>query len=109
MNFEIGDVIEVTIKLEADIPDEDWDKGVIDMDKYDKKYSVDYSCQRTGSSCSDDFTVEAGFTIDDEIDCYIKEDLPKIYPEIADYEIFDINKDDFEYQSAKVKIKALKE
>lgn len=109
MDFEIGDVINVSIRLDADIPEEDFEKDVIEMDKYDKKYSVDYYCERTGASCSDNFTVEKGSDIDDDINNYIEEDLQKIYPEITEYEIFDVKKDDFQEQSAKVRIKALKQ
>ncbi len=107
MEFEIGDVIDVSIRLEVNIPEEDYSKSIIEIDNYEKHYYVDYSCARTSSSCFYDFTIEEGFSINDEIDSYIKEDLQKIYPEIAEYEIFDVNKDDFEYQSAKVRIKSL--
>lgn len=108
MKFEIGDIIEVSITLDVDIPEEELAKNVIDIDNYEKNYSVDYHCERSGSACSYEFTVEKGFSIDDDIDVYVKEDLKKIYPEITGYEIFDVEKDDIDYQSAKIKITSLK-
>ena len=36
MKFEIGDIIEVSITLDVDIPEEELEKNVIDIDNYEK-------------------------------------------------------------------------
>lgn len=108
--FEIGDVIEVSMDIEYKIPLEVEAKDVICLDDYEAKYEINYSFPRNLGFSSINFTVDAGFSSSfcDDIELYLEESLLEDLREISEYELFDIDNTG-EYQTAKIRIKALKE
>jgi hypothetical protein len=108
--FEIGDIIDVSMSIEYQIPPEDEEKSVIDLNDYDAKYEIHYSFPRKLGFSTVDFSVEAGFcpSFGDDIKQYIEESFEQDLEEIAEYELFDVDNTG-EYQTAKIRIKALKE
>ncbi len=102
-----GDIIDVSVSVELlDVPD---DLSVINVNEFNQRYYVNYYVQGTNLLSSFDFEVEAGFipSFDGDIEAFIKEDLPIIFEEITDYEIFDIDNSDCDNLSAKVRVKAV--
>ena len=110
IGFEVGDVIEVSMKIEYDIPAEDEEKSVIDLSDYDAKYEIHYSYPRDLGFSFLDFKVDAGYSADfgDDIEQYIEESIEQDLEEISEYELVDVdNRGD--YQTARIRVKALKE
>ena len=104
--IKVNDVIDVRLRITLeDVPE---NLTEIDWSDYNKNYSFAFFL---GDECLGgvDFDLEAGYSIDDEISEMIKEDFLKWFEEVSDFEIFDVESDDYEYQKAKVRIKALKE
>lgn len=106
--FEIGDVIEVSMRIEHQVPSEDEEKSVIDLSDYATRYEIDYSYPRELGFLSLDFTVAAGCISDfkDDIEQYLAEYLRTDLAEIADYELIEVDIAG-EYQTAKIRIKHL--
>ena len=109
-DFKVGDVIEVSMSIEYNIPPEDEEKSVIDLNDYDANYNISYHYPHKLGFADIDFTIEAGFSPDfgDDIKQYIEESIEQDLEEISEYEIFDVDNKG-EYQTAKIRIKALKE
>ncbi len=109
IGFETGDVIDVSMKIDYDIPDEDEEKSVVDLNDYVAKYTIHYSYPRNLGFSFLDFKVDAGCCVDfnDDIEQYIKESIEKDLEEISEYELFDVDNSG-DYQTAKIRIKTLK-
>lgn len=107
--FKTGDIIEVSMRIEYQIPIEDEVKSDIDVNDYEAKYSIYYSFPRKLGFSAIDFSVEAGYcpSFCDDIEQYIEESIEQDLEEIAEYELFDVNNTG-EYQTAKIRVKALK-
>ena len=108
--LNVGDVLDISLRIETLIPDEDFEKNeVLDNSDYAHDYDVWFykGEQFVGSS---EFQVEAGFcpSFGDDIEEYIAEEISQTYADITEYEVFDINKSNYEHQTAKIKIKATK-
>ena len=107
--LNVGDVLDITLRIESLIPDEDFEKNEVLVDS---DYAHDYDVwfykgdQFIGSS---EFQLEAGFcpSFSDDIEEYIEEEMPQTYADITEYEVFDVDKSNFEHQTAKIKIKAI--
>lgn len=108
--FQTGDVIEVSMNIEPQIPPEDDEKLEIDLNDYAIRYNITYRYPKNMGFADIDFTVEAGcYTgFGDDIKNYIEESIELDLEEIAEYELFDVDNTG-EYQTAKIRIKALKE
>ena len=106
MTLKENDVIEVSISITPQIPEEDEEKTVIDLNDYATDYCINYSYPDSGFT-DVSFTEEAGCSsfcdIKDYLEQYLKDDIT----EIDEYELFDIN-DVGEYQTAKIKVKSVK-
>ena len=105
--FNVGDIIEVSMKIEYHIPEEDETKPEIDLSDYATTYEIHYSYPEEGFM-DIDFTVDAGCIacFNDDLKIYLEEYLKKDMEEIAEYELFDIDNKG-EYQTAKIKITKL--
>ena len=55
--FEIGDIIDVSMSIDYQIPPEDEEKSVIDLNDYDAKYEIHYSFPRKLGFSTVDFSV----------------------------------------------------
>ena len=105
-----GDIINVTMSMEQQIPEEDLkNNDIIDPNNYDTKCNVSYRHPNDAGWTEVDYTDEAGYCSYISISDYLKEHLKEDIDYLLDYEIFDVDDDDFEYQTAKIKIKTLKE
>ena len=106
--FNVGDIIEVSMKIEYQIPEEDETKPVIDLSDYPTIYEIDYSYPKEKGFRNIDFTFDAGCSacFNDDIKQYLEEYLKEDMKEIAEYELFDIDNKG-EYQTAKIKITKL--
>lgn len=102
------DIIDVDLYLEfIDFEDEEETVNISSADDYNRRYSVYYMLNGKIKGY-DNFTVEKGYCLDIEnISCFINEDLQQSFPEIKEYEIFDIKQDIFGTQNAKVRIISL--
>ena len=108
--LNVGDVLDITLRIEALIPEEDFEtKKVLDDSDYAHDYDVWFykGDQFIGSS---EFQLEADFCSPfcDDIEEYIAEEMPQTYADITEYEVFDVDKSSIERQTAKIKIKAIK-
>ena len=108
--LNVGDVLDITLRIESLIPDEDFEKNeVLDDSDYAHDYDVWFykGDQFIGSS---EFQLEAGFcsSFCDDIEEYLEEEMPQTYADITEYEVFDVDKSNFEHQTAKIRIKAIK-
>ena len=108
--LKAGDVIEVSMSIDPQIPEEDYEKHNLNLDDYDIKYNISYIFPHD-MGCGDvDFLVEAGYcpSFGDDIKSYIEESVHNDIKELDDYEIFDVDNSSFEYQTAKIRVKSLK-
>ena len=105
--FNVGDIIEVSMKIEYQIPEEDETKPEIDLSDYATTYEILYSYPEEGFM-DIHFTVDADCSesFNDDLKQYLEEYLKKDMKEIAEYELFDIDNEG-EYQTAKIKITKL--
>ena len=108
--FKAGDVIEVTLSIDLEIPDEDFENRKVDLDNYSGRFIIDYTLPENiiCSSCSIDAEPGFGSIFDYDIKRYIEEYLSNDISEIDKYEIFDVDNSSFEYQKAKIRVKSLK-
>ena len=106
--FNVGDIIEVSMKIEYQIPEEDETKPEIDLSDYATTYEIHYSYPEEKGFMDIDFTVDADCSesFNDDLKQYLEEYLKKDMKEIAEYELFDIDNEG-EYQTAKIKITKL--
>ena len=110
MTLKENEIIELTMSITALIPEEDFEKTVLNDDDYKHEFDISWSFDDGKSSGGDNFTLNEGESpsFGWEIDSYIKYDFLQIFNEIDEYEIFDVDKDDVEYQSAKIKVISVK-
>ena len=109
MTTLVNDIIEVSMNIRLDIPEEDSDKTEIYAHDYKQNYEITYHNLREDSFGEVDFPVEAGFSPSfSDIESYLKEELHNDYEEIIDYELLESDMSDAEYQTAKIKVKAIK-
>ena len=113
LDLKVGDILELSMSIEyLDLPE---DVTSFDDADYDTKYDITYCTKDENGKINmlaiTDFTVEKGFSADfgNDIEDFIKEDLPTTFEEISDYEIFDVEGKYEDYQTAKIRVKALKE
>ena len=110
MTTKVDDIIEVSMDIRLDIPEEDSEKTEIYTHDYRQNYEITYHNLREDSFGEVDFSVEAGFSPSfSSIEGYLKEELKNDYEEITDYELLESDMSDGEYQTAKIKVKAIKE
>ena len=112
MTLKTGDIIEFTLRIEALIPDEDLEtKNVLDDSDYKHSYDISYSVNDGEEIGFSDFTLDEGFfpSFGDDISDCVKEEMQEGFKEVTDYEIFDVDDSDYEYKTAKVRVKAIKE
>lgn len=103
--LKVNDVINA--RLEIELLDAPEDITEIDILDYATKYKYSYSCGKV--FVSGDVKFEAGFMPDSDIEDWIEDDIKSFFEEIEDYEIFDVDKDDLFHQSAKIRVKSVKE
>ncbi len=107
MTLKENDVIEVSMSITPQIPEEDEEKTVIDLNDYATDYCINYSYPDSGFT-DVSFTEDAGCLsfcdIKDYLEQYLKDDIT----EIDEYEIFDVDNVG-ESQTAKIKILKIKE
>lgn len=107
-----NDIIEVSMSIDLLIPeDEDFEKTgyVIDPNKYDTKYEVNYFYPNKTGSATVNYTDEAGCCSYVDIKDYLEDCIKTDIDEIEDYELFDIDDKSGEYQRAKIKVLKTKE
>ena len=107
--LDVGDELGILLNIKTHIPDEDLKKGeMLYDDDYKHSYSITY---RLKDKCigGSDFTLDEGEYpdyVDDIVGC-INEEMEESFPEVTDYEIFDVDNTG-EFRKAKVRIKAVK-
>ena len=110
-DLKVGDVMEIALRIETLIPDEDLQsKDILNDDDY--KHNFDISYFQDGKCIGGgEFTLDEGYypAFGDSIEDCVEEEMKEVFPEITDYEIFDIDNSDAEYKTAKVRVKAIKE
>ena len=110
MARKVNDIIEFSIDIEIDIPEDyDQSKGV-DVSKFKREYIVSCSINETEENSEYSLDVEAGITpVEDNIKDYVKYEMQNTFSEVTDYEIIDIYMGEYDHQSAKIRVKAVKE
>ena len=108
--LKAGDVIEFTIQIDVEIPEEVSQEGKpISLDDYKRTYTVSYAINDTEVLGEYFVTVNEGeCALEDDIENYVKEEMKSSYSEVTEYEIEYIDRDSC-YERAKVRIKAVKE
>lgn len=107
MTLKENDIIDVSMSIKPQIPKEDEEKTVIDLNDYATDYSISYSYPDSGFT-DVSFTEDAGCSSFVDIEEYLKDSLQQDIEEIDEYELFDIDNAG-EYQTAKIKILKIKE
>ena len=100
------DIVEVSMRIEPQIPEEDEDKIVLYLDDYATDYSVSYFLDKK-CFAEASFREEAGCSSFSDIKDYLEQYLKNDIDEIDEYEIFDVE-DDGEYQIAKIRVSSIK-
>lgn len=107
MTLKAEDIIEVSMSITPQIPEEDEEKTVIDLNDYATDYCINYSYPDSGFT-DVSFTEDAGCSSFCDIKDYLEQSLKDDIEEIDEYELFDIDNAG-EYQTAKIKILKIKE
>lgn len=109
MTRKIDDIIEFNIKIDIHVPDEDLKSGkVIDVCDHKRDYNVSYSVNENEECGSYFLSADEGTScVEDNIENLIEEEMAERFKEVSEYEIFDVY-NDYDDQSAKVRIKSLK-
>ena len=109
MKINVGDVIEVYMKLRLDIPEEDLSKNSINQSDYKQEYEISYFNNNSDAVCNVDFTFDAGFSpCFSDIREYLKESLSDDIPEIDKFDILEASVDDPDDQRAVIKVVSVK-
>ena len=115
---KIDDVIKFTLKIEMLVPEEDYEtkknaegKVVLDPIDYKHHYDVSYVVKDSKEYGWYEYTLDEGFipSFGDDVEELVKEEMQNNFKEITDYEIFDVDNSRYDYQTAKVRIKAVAE
>lgn len=108
--FNVGDIISISMKIDFKIPEEDYDKKEVFLDDYSAELSISYTLPENIPYMDYSLDAEPGYCtiFDYDIKSYIEEYLSNDIREIEDYEIFDINNESVESQTAKIRVKSLK-
>ena len=109
MTLKENEIIDICMRITSLIPEEEMEKPVICLDDY--KHEFDISWTTDGKSFGgENFTLNEGAcpSFGFDIEGYIKEEILNIFDELDEYEVFEVDKDDFEYQSAKIRVKSVK-
>ena len=112
MSRKIGDIIEYTLRIKTLAPEEDLEnETVLYEDNYKHNFDISYSVNNNEEFGNYEYTLDEGCYPDfgDDVVGCVKEEMAESFPEVTDYEIFDVNDSDFEYKTAKVRVKAFKE
>lgn len=107
MTLKENDVIEVSMSITPQIPEEDEEKTVIDLNDYATECSISYTYPDSGFTDLS-FTEDAGCSSFCDIKDYLEQYLKNDIEEIDEYELFDVDNIG-EYQAAKIKILKIKE
>ena len=105
--LKTGDIIKVSLKMTPQIPEEDEDKSEINLDDYPTNCSISYDYPDSGFTDLS-FTEDAGCSSFSDIKDYLEQYLTDDIKEIDEYKIFEVDNVG-EYQTAKIKVKSLKE
>ena len=107
MTLKENDIIDVSMRITPQIPEEDEEKTEIDLNDYATDYCISYSYPESGFT-DVSFTEDAGCSSFVDIEDYLKNYLQQDIEEIDEYEIYDIDNVG-EYLTAKIKILKIKE
>lgn len=105
-----NDVLEISLRVEMLVPEQDKSKPVYNTEDYEHEYSITYMLNGKHCLGGADFKFEAGilYEYDNDIIGLVKEEIKNSFPEIIDYEIIKAEDSDYTYQYAEVKIKSIK-
>jgi len=111
VDLKENDILEISLKIETLIPEEDLAKPIIDNSDYAHEYSITYLLNDDKCIGGCDFKTDAGFLYeyDNNIEGFVKEELKTSFPEIIDYEILETNDIEYEHQYAKIKVIKIKD
>lgn len=101
--LKVGDVLDFNLKISINESD-DLETGY--LEDYDREYYISYK-KDNEEILFEDFEEKGGvvfFSIKSYLEAFIKNE----FEEISDYEVFDINDKNFEDQTAKIRVKAIK-
>ena len=111
MTLKENEIIEISMHINTLIPEEDFDKKVLNDSDYKHEFDISWSFSDVKSSGGcENFTLDEGYypSFGDDIEKYIEYEFMDIFKEIDEYEVFDVDKDDVEYQSAKIRVISVK-
>lgn len=109
MTRKVGDIIEFVIRIEIIIPDGEEPQGALQVDDYKREYKVSYTVNDNEEYHEYFLDAEEGTSpVEDDIKNYINEIIPLEFKEIAEYEIIDLYDQEYDFQSAKVRVKAVR-
>ena len=109
MGLKVNDIIEFEVKINILIQEDMKNQEGLVVQDYKREYTV--SCLINGVYVNE-YTLDADEYMippEDDVICLIKDEMKNNYKEVLEYEIFDVYKQEYESQSAKVRIMSLKE
>ena len=110
MEIQVNDIIDVEMKLDLVIPEDDLSKSTIDPSDYKQNYEISYHNKRSSAFCDVSFQVDAGFSpCFSDINSYLQESLSDDLCEIVEFEILESSVEDPDYQTATIKVISVKE
>jgi uncharacterized sporulation protein YeaH/YhbH (DUF444 family) len=108
MTRKVGDIIEFSIMIDVDIPEEDLNKEIC-VNDYKREYKVSYDVNNMEEY--GDYTLDVGegeVPPEDDIKNCVELLMEERFPEVAEYEILELNNSEYEHQTGAVKVVTLK-
>lgn len=110
MTRKIDDIIEFNIDIEIDIPEDYNQSEPVCVTDYKRVYTVECRINDTEEISEYILDVEDGtIPIEDDIREYIKYEIKNEFSEVTAYEILDIYTNEYDHQSARIRVTAVKE
>ena len=107
MQVLVNDIIDVEMNLDLNMPQEDLSNEVVDVSDYEQMYKVSYCNTRTHETQVFDFTIDAGLSLaNNDIKSYLEEGVD--VSQIEKFEILEVNTNDSDNQTAKIKVISIK-
>ena len=106
MQVLVNDIIDVEMNLKLNTQ-EDLSKALVDVSDYEQIYKVSYCNTRTDETQVFNFTIDASLSLaNNDIKSYLEEGVD--VSQIEKFEILEVNANDSDNQTAKIKVISIK-
>lgn len=104
-----GDIIEFVTRIEILLPEGSESLSEIAVDEYKRECYVEVTVNETETVQEYSVTVDEGFSSPyEDIKYLIEQEMADSFKEVTEYEIVDLYDKEYDFQSAKVRVKAVK-